>query len=498
MVKIAEITDQNRWWSQGEDFARYDHSLGRAKPIFFERRQIELKKGGIYILRGPRQVGKTTYFKDLVRKLIASGVPPRDILYLSLDSFTSRRELRNAINYFLDTRRDANWIYLLLDEITSLEEWNLELKFIADQGILERCTILATGSSAVKLKEKGELLPGRGLEGNEYYLKPLSFREFVIQSVGFISPNLSDTELSANLGKLGSVLSDCFLELSSDLNVLGKKVEAILPFKRELGYLFRLYLISGGLPGVINHYFSNRYLHNKDTIDPVIAEVFIRDVLGDLARLQKQETIIRQILRAIVGRYGSRYTFSGISRDVERTHITTIDYLELMEESFISFVLYAYDFNKNDIKSKGDKKTYFFDPFIFHSVKGYLEGKEVWDLITRSLEDEDLLGNFVEAMVISHLRMYGEIPFLKTANTFLWYYYDKSGREIDAIFKENAGYSGLEVKYRGQVDERMLKRIAPVKKYIILSKEDVGGRGDMMIIPVDIFLALLPVSERNV
>lgn len=498
MVKIAEITDQNRWWGQGEDFARYDLSLGRAKPIFFERRQIELKKGGVYILRGPRQVGKTTYFKDLVKKLIVSGVPPRDILYLSLDSFTSRRELRNAINYFLDTRRDAHWVYLLLDEITSLEEWSLELKFIADQGILKRCTILATGSSAVKLKEKRELLPGRGLEGNEYYLKPLSFREFVIQSVGFITPNLSDTELSDNLGKLGSVLSDCSLDLSSDLNALGKKVEVILPFKRELGYLFRSYLISGGLPGVINHYLLNRYSHNKDTIDPMIAEVFIRDVLGDLARLQKQETIIRQILRAIVKRYGTRYTFSGLSREVERTHITTIDYLEFMEESFISFVLYAYDFNKKDIKSKGDKKTYFFDPFIFHSVKGYLEGKEVWEFITRSLEDEDLLGNLVEAMVISHLRMYGEIPFLKTANTFLWYYYDKGGREIDAIFREDGGYSGLEVKYQGQVDERKVKRIAPVKKYIVLSKEDVGGRGDIMIIPVDIFLALLPVSERNV
>jgi len=305
-------------------------------------------------------------------------------------------------------------------------------------------------------------------------------------------------ELSVNLVKLGSVLSDCFLELSSDLNALGKKVEAILPFKRELGYLFRLYLISGGLPGVINHYFSNRYLHNKDSIEPVIAEVFIRDVLGDLTRLQKQETIIRQILKAIVERYGSRYTFSRISRDVERTHITTIDYLEFMEESFISFVLYAYDFNKKDIKSKGDKKTYFFDPFIFHSVKSYLEGKEVWEFITRSLEDEDLLGKLVEAIVISHLRMYGEIPFLKLANTFLWYYYDKNGREIDAIFKDDIGYSGLEVKYRGQVDERGVKRIAPVKKYIVLSKEDVGGNGDIMIIPVDIFLALLPVSERNV
>ena len=115
MVKITEVNDQNPWWSQGVEFARYDKSLSKAQPVFFERRKIEPKKGNIHILRGPRQVGKTTYLKDFARRLIASRVSPRDILYLSLDFFISRRELRNAINYFLDSRRDADEVYLLLD-----------------------------------------------------------------------------------------------------------------------------------------------------------------------------------------------------------------------------------------------------------------------------------------------------------------------------------------------------------------------------------------------
>ena len=498
MVKIAEISSQNPWWRQGEDFIQHDQSFGRAKPIFFERREIEPETGGIYILRGPRQVGKTTYLKDLARKLMKSGIPSRDILYLSLDFFVSRRELRNALDYFLDSRRDALRLYLLLDEITSLDDWNMELKYLADMGALRKGSILATGSSAVKLKAKGELLPGRGLEGNEYYIKPLNFRNFVLQSFGFISQHIPDEELSANLAGLGSILPGCFIDLSADFKIIREKVEAILPYKKELGYLFRLYLICGGMPGVINHYLSNRYLHNNDTIEPVIAEVFIRDIIGDIARLQKQETIARQILKVIVERYGSRYTFSKISRQIERTHITTINYLEYMEESFISFLLYAYDFNKKDMKSKGDKKTYLFDPFIFHSVKSYLGGREVREIIAGSMEDENLLGKLVEGMVVSHLRSYSEIPFLRTAGTFLWYYYDKSGREMDVIFKNDGGYSGLEVKYQGEVDERDIKRIAPVKKYFILSKEDFGGKGNAMIIPVDIFLALLSASERNV
>jgi len=498
MVKIAEINSQNLWWSQGEEFIRYDQSLGLAKPIFFERRRIELKKGNIYILRGPRQVGKTTYLKDIVRKLLKRGVPARDILYLSLDFFTSRRELRNAINYFLDSRRGASLVYLFLDEVTALEDWNLELKYLADQGALKKGSILATGSSAVKLKYKGELMPGRGLEGNEYYLKPISFREFSIQSLQFISQHLPDDEFASNLKRLELCLSDCSVSLTSDLDNIMNSVEAVIPFKKELGYLFRLYIITGGSPGVVNHYLSNRFLSNKDKIAPNIAEIYIRDVLGDINRLQKQERITRQLLKAIIEHYGSRYSFSKLSRHIERTHVTTIDYLEFLEDSFICFVLYAYDFNKKDIKAKGDKKVYFFDPFVLHSVMSYLKGMEIWEIVRGSIENEDWLGKLMEGIVLSHLRMYGEIPFLKVGNTFLWFYYDKSGKEIDAINKVDRGYLGLEIKYQGNVDERDVKRINSVENYIILTKEDVGVSGNTMMIPVDVFLALLPKSERNI
>ena len=87
---------------------------------------------------------------------------------------------------------------------------------------------------------------------------------------------------------------------------------------------------------------------------------------------------------------------------------------------------------------------------------------------------------------------------MKTGNTFLWFYYDKSRKEIDTVIKDERGYIGIEVKYQGQADEKSIKRITPIKKYFILSKEDIGGKGELLIVSVDIFLALLPVSERNV
>jgi predicted AAA+ superfamily ATPase len=498
MAKISEIVAQNPWWKHEIEFTQYDQNLQKARPIFFERREIELKKGSIYILRGPRQVGKTTYIKDTIKGLIKKGVPSRCILYLSLDFFTSRREMRNAVNYFLDLTRDAAEIYILLDEITSIADWNLELKIMADQGKTAKAIILATGSSAVKIKEKVELLPGRGLEGNEYYIKPLSFREFVLQSSLPIARWTKDNEFEKALKKLNSVLKECNIELSYNLEAIKKQIQQVIPFKQELGYLFQAYLMTGGFPRVINHYLSNRYLNDKNRIEPEEGEIFIRDVLGDLSRLQRQETIVRQILGAIVKRYGSRYTFQKLAREIERTHVATIDYLEFLEDSFISFVLYAYDFNKKEPKLKGDKKVYFFDPLIFHSVKSYLTGEEIWNTITVTTQDEDLQSTLVEGMVISHLLMHREIPFLKSGRTFLWSYYDKRGREIDAILKEDGEYSGIEVKYQAQVSRTKMREVPAVKKYIILSKEESEAKDDTLVVPVDIFLSLLSISKRNV
>lgn len=497
-MKVSEIVDQNPWWAEGTDFVSHDPHLKAAQPIFFRRRPLEMAPGDIYTLRGPRQVGKTTYFKETVKELLRKGVPPRTILYLSVDFFTSRRELRSALDYFLGITVDAERIYLLFDEITAIPDWNFELKRLADQGVTRRAVILCSGSSAPRLKEKAELLPGRGLEGNERYIKPLSFREFVLQVVSYLAEVLPSEELAVRFGRLQPVLSRCEIELEASLEEIRKAISELLPYKRELQYLFRLYLITGGIPLVINHYLKNRYQDSQEKIDSQVAEIFMRSVLGDLSQLKRQETLAREILRALAAKYGSRYSFSTLSHELERHHLTIIDYLTLMQESFILFVLYAYDFGRMEVKDKGDKKIYFLDPFIYYSVRSYLNGREVWKVITETAEDEDRLGGVVEGVVLSHLLMHKEVPYLREGRTFLWTYYDRAGRELDAVIRLAKGYRAVEVKYQAQVDERNLRRTAPIKDYILLSRDEVGGRNNLLIAPVDIFLSLLPVSKGSV
>ena len=149
--------------------------------------------------------------------------------------------------------------------------------------------------------------------------------------------------------------------------------------RRNWNIFFRIYLITGGFPGVVNEHLRKRFAREQELIDSALAETFVRNVLGDVVKKGRQETFARQILKEIINKYGTRYTFSKLARDIETTHVTTIDYLELLEESFVLTVLHAYDFNKQDLKFKGGKKAYFQDPFIFHALKSSLSGMNVND-----------------------------------------------------------------------------------------------------------------------
>jgi len=503
MVKISEIVNQNPWWKHGEKFAIFDKNLKEAneKPIFFKRKRIDLNKGSIYVLRGPRQVGKTTYIKESINKLISGGIDPNHILYLSSDFFVSRRELRSAIAYFKNKNIDVADLYMFIDEITSIKDWNLELKYISDSGTLEKARILATGSCASALRKKGELLPGRGLEGNEYHMKPLSFRDFVLQTTSQVISTIGEAEFCDSLKKLLSILEKTSYSLEAGFNQLFKALHQIAPFKQELDYLFNLYIRYGGYPFVVNDYLlkklQSEQRQSSFAINPKLSEALMRDIIGDITKLGKQETFIRQILKEISEKYGSRYSFSKLASDIETTHVTTIDYLETLEESFIVTILYAFDFNKKDIKFKGDKKIFFQDPFIFHSIKSFLTGKDINEIIDETLQNEEFVGKLVEGIVASHLITSQEIPMMREPKTFLWFYYDTRGKEIDSMVRIDEKYTAIETKYQSSVSSKDIWRTPQVKEYAILTKEDLKTEDNVVLAPVDLMLAILEKSHQT-
>src|ERR1022692_1079318 len=84
-----QIVAQNPWWGeQGWPAKDRQLALLAGAPVRLPAElvgAVDLTEAGIHVLRGPRQVGKTTDLKLLVQRALAEGHHARSIVYLTLD-----------------------------------------------------------------------------------------------------------------------------------------------------------------------------------------------------------------------------------------------------------------------------------------------------------------------------------------------------------------------------------------------------------------------------
>jgi predicted AAA+ superfamily ATPase len=110
--------------------------------------------GKMVFLSGPRQVGKTTLARELLRRH-GRGV------YFNWDLITDRRRLAKDPYFFEKEPRDRASLLLVFDEIHKYARWKSYLKGVYD-GFHEDYRILVTGSGRLDLYRKGgESLLGR-------------------------------------------------------------------------------------------------------------------------------------------------------------------------------------------------------------------------------------------------------------------------------------------------------------------------------------------------
>ncbi|MHC1599482.1 MAG: ATP-binding protein, partial [Candidatus Methanospirareceae archaeon] len=166
------IPKHNLWWRDpseifnDEKIKEFEAATIQWKPRI--RYYINFDKDKIYTLRGPRQVGKTTLIKLMIKDLLTGGEDSKSIFYYSCDLVTNEKELFEVINEYLDWaltfRLDRKYIFL--DEISSVKDWEKGLKYLVDAGILKNTSVILTGSHSIDIKHSIERLPGRRGEGD--------------------------------------------------------------------------------------------------------------------------------------------------------------------------------------------------------------------------------------------------------------------------------------------------------------------------------------------
>ena len=102
--------------------------------------------------------------------------------------------------------------------------------------------------------------------------------------------------------------------------------------------MFEQYLITGGIPRPVNEFFS------KNSIDSSTYEIYIRSLIGDLARWQIQEISIKQILRSISNKLSTNISWQSIVKDTDiGSHNTVSKYVSDLEDLFVLSTLYSID-----------------------------------------------------------------------------------------------------------------------------------------------------------
>jgi len=135
-------------------------------------------------IKGARGSGKTTLLHQYIKfKLPKEAIP----LYVSLDN------LYFLDNTLVDLAKEfvfQGGTHLFLDEVHKYPQWSRELKLVYDQ--YPKLKTVFTSSSILEIY-KGESDLSRRVVN--YYLKELSFREFILFTKGYRLPNLSLQEL---------------------------------------------------------------------------------------------------------------------------------------------------------------------------------------------------------------------------------------------------------------------------------------------------------------
>jgi len=497
-MSIGELAYWNKWWqtnkfpSDDTNIRDWLQSTFKWQPRLSETIENEEV---IYILRGPRRVGKTTLLKLRIKKLLEEGVPPENIFFFPCDAVETPKQLMTVIDTYLNQqRRGDQWAFLFIDEISMLKEWQKAAKLLIDAGRFRDCTVILTGSHSIDLRKGSESLAGRrGKVEKLKYASPdrillsAKFSEYVETLEPKLSDEIKDLWLLSLKNRKG-----VFLDLAH--GKIPPELKRLALFTKELELLLDQYLLTGGIAQAIHQYISKRKIA-EDTYG-----TFVNQMIRDVCRWGYDENYARQVLRRIFEVLSSQVSWNDLKSGTDiRDSKTAESYVNILKDSFVVTYFYQLSVEKSSPDYAGNKKIYFQDPFIFHAVRGWVYGRKAFDLSQKFMSSLENKGKLVECVVSNHLSrfMFNLNPSSLFDPSNYVYYWKGKKREVDFTIELDDKYLPIEVKYSDNIQKDDAQGIYDFMKTscshdfgIITSKNRLEVNKKYTVVPLSIFLLL--------
>jgi uncharacterized protein len=365
-------------------------------PSIINRQLTISESNKIISLVGNRRSGKTYFFYQLVKELLAKGIAKDQILYVNFDDDRLYPLKLEELDYLIESYyelfpENKNKIkYFFLDEIQTIDNWELFVRRLNDK---ENMKIYLTGSSSKLLSQEiATSLRGRTLS---YYLYTLNFKEFLEFK------NLKFTKNDVYSSKRYQ-LKKLFLEFLND----GSFPEVVLEnnLKKE----------------ILNNYFD-MFIY-KDLVE----RYSIRNV--DLLK-----KLSLYLLTNISNLFSASSYYKSVSKEISVSKETILEYLSYLKEINLIFSVPIYSFSLKQ-QQVNPSKIYAIDNGLRNAVS------------FKFSEDE---GRLAENLVFMELKR-------KLKEIYYW----KGKGEVDFIIKNKDNSVDLiNVCYNNEIPEREIKSI---------------------------------------
>lgn len=432
-----ELDIHNQFKESIARYLEYDPHLKRLKnlPLVYHSpllREPRFHTPGVYLVTGGRQIGKTTFLKQLIADLLTQKkISPDAILFISGEIIDTHHVLRRIIDRFHDETLPHQ--YLLIDEVNYVPGWDKSVKYLADAGLLEHMTVILTGSDSRVIRTAMKRFAGRrGLSDKvDFDFFPLSFKEFVCLKAEDLEPLCREITTHP---------------LTADL-------PGYAEYHDRLTALFYDYLLHGGYLPAINQYLLT------GSIPPAVMNTYIHWIIGDILKYNKSEAYLFDILKGIKTTYNTQVSWNSLGKFLSIEHHKTIaDYCNLLVSIHVLHIQEAIIEHKLTGAPKKSRKLFFRDPFIDHSVACHLDPQLSIEQIKNNLRDNRFAAAYVEAVAVDHCKRWAPT-----------YYIKGNKGEVDVVVVQDNKMFPVEVKWSRNIRAEDLKQIQGYKNGIVVT-----------------------------
>ncbi len=467
---LKVLSAYNPWWKTGVVNPKLTKSY---KRFAFHEAMKRIDQASIrrtVVLTGTRRVGKTTIQYQMIEALLARGIPPQKIVFISMDHpMLKLSEFNDVLECYHENVYPEQDVYYFFDEIQYAQDWDKWLKTIYD--MQPDTQIIATGSASPALV-KGNQESGAG-RWSVIQVPTMSFFEYC-ELLNLDRPDLPNT-----------------LKVTPLLHMSQQSRTRIMMQLSKVQNHFTRYLQVGGFPelALADNDTMAQQIMREDVVDKVLK----RDLpslysIRNATELERIFLYLCNVSSEIVSIEAIAKELSGVSRP------TVENYIQYLESANLIYQSWPINMAGKKVL-KASPKIYIADAAIRNAVL----------MDETMLTDPVQMGKIVETAVYKHVAAF----YYQQATSVGYYRGGKRGKEIDIVVDyPNIKNILIEVKYREGApipdDDAISELCGEASAAIVVTKNanDFGLQStksgkDMIRIPAFAFLYLLGHAEKN-